>query len=59
MKVMVATREGQGFRENDFSWTKENELVGFTSECDGETIDGNCGCRRSMSGFDTHTADYI
>jgi hypothetical protein len=56
MKVFVATKEGQGIRKNDFSWTTEGELVGYAFECDGETVDGNCGCRRSLSGFDSHKA---
>lgn len=53
MKVLVATTETQGARVNDFSWTDENELVMFGSECDGEEIDGRCGCRRSLSGVNT------
>lgn len=54
MKVFVATKEGQGKRKNDFSFTKEGELVGIIGfECDGEAIDGSCGCRRSMSGLET------
>jgi hypothetical protein len=56
MKVFVSTKDGQGIRNNDFSWTNEGELVKFALECDGEKIDGKCGCRRSMSGFDTHKA---
>ena len=53
MKIFVATKETQGKRKNDFCFTNENELVGFSSECDGESVDGKCGCKRSMSGFDT------
>ena len=56
MKVFVATKQGQGKRKNDFCWTKEGELVKFVLECDGETIDGNCGCRRSVGGFETMKA---
>ena len=56
MKVFVATKVGQGKRDNDFCWTKEGELVAFGFECDGEDVDGNCGCRRSMSGIDSHKA---
>jgi len=56
MKVFVATKEGQGKRKNDFCWAKEGELVKFCFECDGESIDGNCGCRRSMGGFNTLSA---
>lgn len=57
MKVLVATKEKQGMRKNDFSFTREGELVTFTGmECDGEKVDGNCGCRRSMCGVETHKA---
>jgi hypothetical protein len=56
MKILVATKEKQGNRSNDFSWAKEGEMVKFGFECDGETIDGNCGCRRSLVGFDTAKA---
>jgi hypothetical protein len=56
MKVMVATKTGQGKRKNDFCWTKEGELVKFGLECDRELVDGHCGCRRSFCGFDTSKA---
>lgn len=53
MKVLVATKELQGQRKNDFNFCKEGEFVSFDLECDREKIDGNCGCRRSLGGFDT------
>ena len=53
MKALVATKETQGRRTNDFSWTQEGELVTFGSECDREPIDGQCGCKRAMSGLTT------
>ena len=56
MKVIVATDETQGRRNNDFSFTNEGELVRFGTECDGESIDGRCGCRRSMCGVESHKA---
>ncbi len=56
MKVFVATTETQGQRKNDFSFVKEGELVTFGFECDGEDVDGSCGCRRCMSGVETHKA---
>lgn len=49
--VFVSTKLSQGFRKNDFSFAAEDELVMFASECDGEKVDGKCGCRRSMTGF--------
>lgn len=56
MKVLVATKETQGQRGNDFCHANEGEIVNFHLECDGETVDGECGCRRSMSGIETHKA---
>ena len=56
MKVLVATEETQGKRDNDFFWCQEGELVKFGVECDRDKhdIDGDCGCRRSMVGFKSH-----
>ena len=52
MKLLVATTETQGQRNNDFCFVPEGEIVHhYTLECDGEAIDGVCGCRRSMSGL--------
>ena len=34
-------------------WCEEGELVRFATECDGERVDGRCGCRRSMTGMST------
>jgi len=56
MKVLVATKETQGNRKNDFDWCNEGEIVRFAFECDGETVDGNCGCKRSMAGIDSQKA---
>ena len=55
MKVFVATKEGQGLRQNDFSHAEEGELVLFSYGCDRDkdNVDGGCGCRRSMDGFKT------
>ena len=50
MNVLVATREMQGKRKNDFCHVPEGEIVRFQFECDGEAVDGRCGCRRSMAG---------
>lgn len=52
MKVLVATKESQGARKNDFCHVPEGELVTFAGECcvDKNDVDGKCGCRRSMSG---------
>jgi hypothetical protein len=56
MKAFVATRDKQGKRKNDFCHCREGELVTFTMECDGETVDGKCGCKRSMCGIETGKA---
>lgn len=53
MKLLVATKETQGARANDFHDANENEIVVFSFECDGETVDGSCGCRRAMTGVDS------
>ena len=56
MKMLVATKETQGKRRNDFCWATEGELVRFAFQCDGEAVDGRCGCRRSFCGLDSHKA---
>lgn len=56
MKVLVATSKTQGKRKNDFTHAIEGEFVSFTMECDGEKVDGPCGCRRSFAGFDSRRA---
>ncbi len=55
-KVMVATKETQGRRKNDFCWATEGEILRFGMECDGEEVDGGCGCRRSLVGVDSMKA---
>lgn len=56
MKVLVATERGQGSRKNDFAHATPGELVTFASECDGEPVDGACGCRRALGGVESHKA---
>ncbi len=57
MKVLTATSQTQGWRDNDFSWTVEGELVFFAPiECSRGFIDDDCGCRRSMAGLVSHRA---
>jgi hypothetical protein len=51
MKVLVSTDDTQGKRTNDFSWVPVGELVMFGFECDGESIDDYCGCKRAMIGI--------
>jgi len=54
MKVLVATKDGQGIRKNDYCWVPEGEILHFGFECDSDRddIDGYCGCRRGMVGID-------
>lgn len=54
MRVLVATTKQQGKRSNDFSFTNDGELVRYGFDCDGEDVDGVCGCKRSLIGFDSH-----
>lgn len=56
MKLIVATREKQGARKNDFHHADEGEIVYFGVECDCETVDGPCGCKRSLVGIKSHKA---
>ena len=57
MKILVATKETQGRRTNDFCWCKEGELLMFsTFQCSGGFVDDECGCHRAMSGIETLTA---
>ncbi len=56
MKVLVSTKEMQKVRKNDFCFLEDGELVHFGFECDGETVDGHCGCRRSMVGIENPVA---
>jgi hypothetical protein len=52
MKVLTATNQTQGWRDNDFCWTVEGELVFFTPlDCSRGYVDDHCGCRRSMAGL--------
>lgn len=50
MKLLVATKETQGRRKDDFCGVPEGEIVMFGSTCDNEDVDGHCGCKRSMRG---------
>lgn len=58
MKVLVATRKGQGDRPGDFSWANEGELVfpGFVCDADRLNPEGGCGCGRALIGVETAMA---
>lgn len=56
MKVLVATTKTQGQRKNDFAWARPGELVTYGFECDRETVNGKCGCKRALVGVETRKA---
>ncbi len=49
MKVLVATKETQGRRANDFCFAGINDLVRMPIECSSGYIDDPCGCHRSWT----------
>ncbi|GAA3751510.1 DUF7715 family protein [Micromonospora maritima] len=65
MKVLVATRRGQGERPGDFTWVPEGELVfpGFVCDTDRLNPEGGCGCGRALAGVEsakaTTTAEVV
>lgn len=56
MKLLVATRRGQGQRDNDFCHTVEGEVVYFGVVCDRDRADpdGGCGCGRAFIGLNSN-----
>ena len=54
MHVLVATKETQGRRDNDFSFVPEGELIKRPSTCSNGTADDSCGCSRALSGVACH-----
>ncbi len=55
-KWLVCTIETQGQRKNDFCWATDGNYLHFGMECDGESVDGKCGCRRAMCDVETAKA---
>jgi hypothetical protein len=55
MKLLTATREGQGDRDGDFCHAVEGELVfaGFVCATDRKDPAGGCGCGRAFSGLNS------
>lgn len=53
MKILIATRQSQGYRDNDFMWAHEGEPVMMPNVCnlDKDHVDGPCGCSRSLTGL--------
>jgi hypothetical protein len=58
MKLLTATRQGQGERSGDFSYAVEGELVllGLVCRTDQDDPDGGCGCGRAFSGVSSRRA---
>lgn len=55
MRLLIATLETQGNRTSDFARCRPGELVmPHIHACADEAVDGGCGCRRSLVGFDSH-----
>ena len=56
MKVLVATRESQGAREDDFDGCVEGELVWLQEPCARDRSGlGDCGCGRAFAGIASHS----
>ena len=58
MKLLTATKVTQGYRDNDFHWCIEGELVHIGAVCAGDRgdPDGACGCGRAFAGLNSHRA---
>jgi hypothetical protein len=58
MKLLTATRTGQGEQAGDFCFAVEGELVilGFVCATDRNNPDGGCGCGRAFSGLSSKKA---
>lgn len=58
MHILIATKQTQGQRDNDFSWTDEGELVmrGFMCNSGLLNPDEYCGCGRVLIGVNTARA---
>ncbi|MBW8480743.1 DUF7715 family protein [Actinomadura parmotrematis] len=58
MKLLTATNTTQGYRDNDFDWCVEGELVHIGVVCarDRDDPDGGCGCGRAFAGLNSHRA---
>lgn len=56
MRLLVATLRTQGDRHDDFIGCKPGELVMPPVHACDEPVDGPCGCRRSLVGFESYEA---
>jgi hypothetical protein len=53
LKVLVATRRGQGLRADDYYWLTDGELVRLDIVCASGTGDDVCGCGRGFAGCES------
>lgn len=58
IRLLVSTTITQGWRDSDFCYVPEGEILIYGFECDrdGEDIDGSCGCKRALRGIKSDTA---
>src|SRR5947209_1126911 len=59
MKLLTATREGQGDRDGDFCFAVEGELVilgGMCATDRADPVNGQCGCGRAFAGLASRRA---
>lgn len=59
MRVLVATEETQGERDDDYSWATPGELVMFGVICASDLRGrggGGCGCGRAFAGLHSERA---
>lgn len=58
LKVLVATQDTQGQRDDDYNWTVEGELVWVQEPCatDLRRMPNACGCGRGFAGVASHRA---
>ena len=54
MKALIATRESQGARSDDFDWCTEGELVWLPDPCPTGRRGGSCDCVRAFAGVSSH-----
>lgn len=54
MKALVATRESQGRRSDDFDWCTDGELVWLPDPCPEGRRGGGCECVRAFAGVSSH-----
>jgi hypothetical protein len=54
MRALVATRESQGVRSDDFDWCIEGELVWLPDPCPTGRRGGSCDCVRAFAGVSSH-----